>query len=54
MSTMLLETNGKASSSKQTKHIKVKYFFVKDKIDRGKIVIEHCPMEQIWMLDLPK
>jgi hypothetical protein len=36
MSAMLLETNGNASSSKQTKHIKVKYFFVKDKIDYGK------------------
>jgi hypothetical protein len=48
MSAMLLETNGNASSSKQTKHIKVKYFFVKDKIDYGKVVVEHCPTEQNW------
>ncbi len=35
MSAMLLEMNGKVSSSKRTKHIKVKYFFIKDKIDQG-------------------
>lgn len=33
MSAILLETNGKVSSTKQTKHIKVKYFYVRDKID---------------------
>ncbi len=33
MSTMLLKTNGKASSSKRTNHIKVKYNFVKHKIN---------------------
>jgi hypothetical protein len=48
MSAMLLETNGKASSSKRTKHIKVKYFFIKDKVDQGEVTIEHCPTEQMW------
>ena len=48
MSAMLLETNGKASSSKRTKHIKIKYFLVKDKIDQGNIVVEHFPTEQMW------
>ena len=48
MSAMLLETNGKASSSKRTKHIKIKYFLVKDKIDQGDIMVEHCPTEQMW------
>jgi hypothetical protein len=48
MSAMLLETNGKASSSKRTKHIKIKYFLVKDKIDQGDIAVEHCPTEQMW------
>ena len=49
MSAMFLEKNGKASSSKCTKHIKVKYFFVKDKINQGEIVVEHCFTEQMWM-----
>jgi hypothetical protein len=30
VSAMLLEMNGKASSLKQTKHVKMKFFFVKD------------------------
>ena len=48
MSAILLETNGKASSSKRTKHIKIKYFSIKDKIDQGEITVEHCPTEQMW------
>ncbi len=41
--------NGRASSSKRTKHIKVKYFLIKDKVDREEITIKHCPTEQMWM-----
>jgi hypothetical protein len=48
MSAILLETNGRASSSKRTKHIKVKYILIKDKVDREEITIEHCPTEQMW------
>jgi hypothetical protein len=48
MSAMLLETNGKASSSKSTKHIKVKYFFIKDKVNLGENTIELCPTGQMW------
>ena len=33
ISAQLLATNGKFSSSKKTKHIKAKFFFVKDKVD---------------------
>ena len=39
LSAMALEKNGQASSSKRTKHIRVRYFFIKDKIDQG----EFCP-----------
>jgi hypothetical protein len=42
-SAILLETNGKGSSSKRTKHINVRYYFVKDRIASGEVVIEHCP-----------
>ncbi len=48
MSAILLEKNGKASSSKGTKHIKVKYFYIKEKVDNGEIEIKHCPTEQMW------
>jgi len=45
MSAILLKTSERASSSKRTKHIKVKYFFVKDKVDQRELTIEHCPTE---------
>ncbi len=48
MSTILLKTNEKMSSSKCTKHIKVKYFFIKDKINQGEITIKYCPSEKMW------
>ncbi len=48
MSTMLLEMNGRASSSKCTNHSKVKYLFIKDKVDQGEVTIEHCPTGQMW------
>ena len=43
MSAMLLEKHGKASSSKRTKHINIRYFFIKDRVDKKEIQIEHCP-----------
>ena len=47
MSAMLLEKNGKASSSKRTKHIHMRYFYVKDKVDSGELRIEHCPTKEM-------
>jgi hypothetical protein len=40
---MLLEKNGKASSSKRTKHINIHYFFVTDRIKKGELTVEWCP-----------
>ena len=40
--------NGWASSSKQTKHIRVQYFFIQDKINSGEIHVKYCPMEKMW------
>ncbi len=48
MSVILSETNGRASSTKQTKHFKVKYFYIKEKVNNVKIEIEHCPTGQMW------
>jgi hypothetical protein len=31
------------------KHIKMKYFFVKDKVDDGEVIIEHMPTEKMWI-----
>ena len=56
METMHLETNGSLSSSKRTKHIKDRYFFIKDKVDTGEIEIEQYPTEMMWadVLNNPK
>jgi hypothetical protein len=43
LSAILLETNGKGSSSKRMKHINVRYFFIKDRIVSGEITVKHCP-----------
>jgi hypothetical protein len=55
-STILLANNGRWSSSKRTKHIKSRYFFIKDKIDQGEVSIEHQPTNMMWsdVLTKPK
>ena len=35
MSAILLKKNGRASSSSQTKHIEIRYFFIQDRIEKG-------------------
>jgi hypothetical protein len=47
ISAILLEKNGKSSSSKRTKHISVRYYFVTDRIKKGDISIEWCPTEDM-------
>lgn len=47
-SAILLETNGKMSSGKRTKHIKAKYFFVTDKVAEGDLEIKYIPTEKMW------
>jgi hypothetical protein len=42
-SAILLERNGKASSSKRTKHINIRYFFVTDRIKQKELTVEWCP-----------
>ena len=41
MSSMKLEINEKRSSTKNTRHMEIRYFFVTDNIRRGKLSIEH-------------
>ena len=55
-SAILLEVNGKLSSSKRTKYINTKYFYVKDQVDRGEVKIEHLGTEEMWadILTKPK
>jgi len=43
-----LENNGRISSSKRTKHIKPKYFLIKDYYDAGEIDVKFCPTDEMW------
>ena len=42
-SAILLEKNGKASSSKHTKHINIRYFFITDQVNAGDVSLVWCP-----------
>jgi hypothetical protein len=44
---MILEKNGKESRSKRTKQIRVRYFFINDRITSGDITLKHCPATEM-------
>ncbi len=46
-SAMLLETNGQASSSKHTRHIKIQYYYVADQVTKGDLRVVWCPMDEM-------
>jgi hypothetical protein len=42
-SAILLEKNGKRSSSKRTRALNIRYFFITDQVEKGNMCIEYCP-----------
>ncbi len=46
-SSILLEQNGKASSSKRTRHINIRYFFITDRVNMKEISIGWCPTKKM-------
>ena len=46
-SAILLEQNGRASSSKRTRHINIRYYFVTDRANCGEVKIKHCPTTEM-------
>ena len=56
MSTINLALNGTFLSSKRNKHIKARYFFIKDKIKEGEVEIRYCPTKNMWskVINKPK
>ena len=42
---MLLAHNGQQSSGKATRHIDVRYYFIKDQIDQKLMSLEYCPTD---------
>ena len=47
MSSMLLEQNGRQSSTKRTKHMDIRYFYVGDYIQNKTLSLHHCPTEEM-------
>jgi hypothetical protein len=48
MSSLSLEKDELVLSSKQTKHIKAKYFLIKDYYDAGEIDVKFFPTNGMW------
>jgi hypothetical protein len=47
-STIQLLNNGKSSSSKRTRAINIRYFFLTDQIKQGNLTVEYCPTKEMW------
>jgi hypothetical protein len=46
-SAMLLEMNGQALSSKRTRHIKIRYYYVADQVAKGDLRVVWCPTDEM-------
>ena len=46
-SAILMEENGKLSSSQRTRHINIRYFFIKDRITSKEIEVMYCPTDNM-------
>jgi len=46
-SAILLESNGRASSSKHTKHINIRYYYVADRVAKGDLRVDWCPTDKM-------
>ena len=42
-----LETNGRASASKRSRHMNIRYFFVTNQVLKGLILIRYCPTDEM-------
>ena len=46
-SAILLEKNGRGSCGEKSRHINIRYFFIKDVLRRERVTITHCPTEHM-------
>jgi hypothetical protein len=47
ISAILLIKNGKKSSGKQTQALNIRYFFLTDQVEKGNLVVEYCPTDEM-------
>ena len=46
-SAILLEKNGRQSAGKRSRAINLRYFFVTDQVEKGNVMIEYCPTDDM-------
>ena len=46
-SAILLERNGKSSAGKASRHINIRYYFIRDHIQNGNLEVKHCPTDDL-------
>jgi hypothetical protein len=46
-SVILLEMNGKKSSTKRTCALNIRYFFMVDQVEKGNVQIQYCPTDEM-------
>ena len=46
-SAILLEKNGKKSSSQRTRHLNIRYFFLTDQVEKKNLEIDYCPTDEM-------
>eukprot|EP00980_Cylindrotheca_fusiformis_P013423 scaffold3434_cov70-Cylindrotheca_fusiformis.AAC.1 len=47
-SAILLETNGrKTSAGQRSRALNVRYFFIADQVEKGNVVVKHCPTDEM-------
>ena len=44
-SSILLETNGRKSAGKRSRAMNIRYFFITDQVEKGNVIVEHCPTD---------
>ena len=42
-SAILLKEKGTSSAGKRSRHLNVRYFFIKDLVEKGLVEIDYCP-----------
>ena len=46
-SAIKLEINGRKSCGKKTRHVEIRYFYIKDFVDKGTVIVKHCATEKM-------
>lgn len=46
-SAILLEVNGRKSVGKRSRHLSIRYFFLTDQVQQGKVSVEYCPTDKM-------